>query len=207
MTGRGFRVPGRDEWYSFTYVGAASGLLDRLYEGPTNALSQYKIYQAIYALSATTKLVKSLTLPGWGPLTRTSPGELNASAPSRTTFAAPSSFAPYMDDSEDPPHLQIELYPVPDAVYSIMLASTAEARGISGTGTTLLPWMRPSCLFAGAVADAFLHAKDINSAMAWEVKYKERLADMVRTENASSGPLVMTLDDYYTRHRMRRFQR
>jgi hypothetical protein len=43
--------------------------------------------------------------------------------------------------------------------------------------------------------------------MAWEVKYKERLADMVRTENASSGPLVMTLDDYYTRHRMRRFQR
>src|SRR3990172_8330394 len=51
MGGRGFRVPGQNAFYQFTYVSATSGTLDRVYEGETAAAAAYRIFQNVYPLA------------------------------------------------------------------------------------------------------------------------------------------------------------
>ncbi len=52
MTGRKIRPSGRNESYTFTYVSATSGTLDRGYEGETATELAYDIYQNRYDLAS-----------------------------------------------------------------------------------------------------------------------------------------------------------
>jgi hypothetical protein len=207
MTGRSLRVDGREEWYEFTRVGATTGTLDREYEGETETAATYSIYQNIYPLPADCRVVNGITSAELGPLGKMSRTELNATAAGRPATGTPRLFAPYMDNASDPPLTQIEVYPIPDAVVSLVVSYTAEASAIAGTDTTILPWLRPAALIAGATADALEHLENYQRADRQKLKYEEYLADMMRTESLARGPQPMRLANWMTRHNLERAAR
>lgn len=204
MTGRSFRVGGRDEWYEFSYVSATTATLDRVYEGATAAAATYSIFQNIYPLPADCRVLNSLTSPELGPLGRIARAELNASAPGRPATGTPELYAPYMDNASDPPLMQIELYPIPDAVVSMVVSYTAEASAIAGTSTTIVPWLRPAALIAGATADALEHKENYTRSALQELKYEKYVLDMMRTEALNRGPQPVRLASWLTRHNLER---
>ncbi len=206
MTGRRLLVGGQNEPYTFTYVGAAAGTLDRGFDGATASGLSYQIVQPFYALPATARLLDGGRLLDTDePLANMSRAELNASAPARIAVGVPGILAPAIDSSSN--LLQVEVYPAPDAIYSVAAEITSEAPSITGTATTLLPWLRPSALVAGASADAFAHKTDWNSAKYAESKYESYLSDMIRTEGFNRGPRPVKLAGWMTRHNVERAMR
>jgi len=210
MTSLSLVVGGRNETYVFTYVGATSGTLDRVFEGTTGSTYTFQLVQSVYPLPSTTRLFENAQLlDNDTPLEWQSRSQLNESLASRPFMTgAPVIVAPALDSSANPPQMQIELVPAPDKVYSIAVDLVSEASTSTGTtpasGTTLLPWVRPGCITAGACADAFAHLKEWDSSKWMESKYLGFLNDMMRTANAQSGPMVLTMGNYYTQHRRRR---
>lgn len=220
MTGLSLLVGGRSEAYTFTYTGATTGTLDRPFEGATLTTYTFQLVQSVYPLPSTTRVFENARLLDNDiPLTWMSRQQLNESLPSRplgggpdTTDGAPQVgapliVAPAIDSSTNPPQMQIEVVPAPDNVYSIAVDLISEAPSLSGTSVTLLPWVRPSCLVAYSVADAFAHVKDWPSSQYWKTQGNEYLADMARTENAQSGPMQFSMGSYYTAYRRRRGSR
>lgn len=203
MTGRAIRIASRDEFYEFNFVDAGTVQLDRVYEGDTDAAAAYSVWQSVYPLPTDLRILKSISAPGWD-MTRLSRAEINQSANTREATGRPRTYSLYMDDSSDPPQPQIEVYPVPDDVYSLTISYTLEAPAIAGTGTSLLPWLRPSAIVAGATSDALAAAKDFTGAQ-WELgKYEQYVGDMTRTESYSRGPQRIKLADWMTRHNVER---
>lgn len=225
MSGLTLLVGGRSEPYTFTYTGGTTGTLDRAFDGATLSTYTYVLVQSIFTLPSTTRLFESVRcLDNANELDMMTRSALNESLASRPGFAFPASLggsspfvgapvicAPAFDTSSNPPQMQLELVPAPDKVYTMAVDLVSEASTSTGTApassVTLLPWVRPACLTAFVVSDAFKHLKDFDSAAAWKADANEYLADMARTENAQSGNLKMSLGSYYTKHRLRRTQR
>lgn len=206
MTGRAFRVTGRSEIYEFTQTGATAATLDRPYEGPDGAALAYTIFQHVYLMPADCRILQAEAFANfqYGPLLRLDRSELNTSDPSRNQAGVPRAWASYMDDSSTPPRLQVELYPVPDAVYSIPFTYGADAGALSGTTTVLQVWLQPTALIEGVVSKAKRHLKDYAGAQLAAVDAKNALLNM-RTSEAQGMPNArLTLGSYYTRHRLRR---
>jgi hypothetical protein len=204
MTGRILRAGGSDESYEFTFATAASGQLDRPYAGDTGAYT-YQLLQSVYALPRDARIVTDLRpLSVAADLTRTGKVDLDHASPTRPAIGTPCQWALAPDANTDPPVMQIELYPVPDAAYSFALSYAMEAPGILGSGTTLLPWLRPSALVAGATADALNHLENYAGGDRQELKYERYLGDMVRTECANRGPQRIRLASWLTRDNVQR---
>jgi hypothetical protein len=222
MNGQTLLVQGRSEPYTFTYASGTTGTLDRNFDGPTLSTYTFQIVQSIYPLPTTTRIFESARLLDDDLLldfkTR---AELNRSLASRPGLALPVSAnagipfvgtpvicALAIDATTNPPQMQIELVPAPDQVYSVGVDLVSEASTSTGavptTGTSLLPWVRPACITAGAVADAFAHIKDWQSSEYWGGRAEAYLNDMGRTEAANAGPMQMSLGSYYTAYRRRR---
>jgi hypothetical protein len=222
MNGQTLLVGGRSEPYVFTFVGATSGTLDRPFDGPTLSTYTFELVQSIYALPSTTRAFESVRLLDNDiELDIKTRAELNRSLAARPGLALPvtsGAAVPFVgspeicalaiDSNTNPPQMQIELVPAPDNVYSIAVDLVSEASTSTGTvppsATSLLPWVRPACLTAFAVADAFAHLKDWESSEYWKGEGNTYLADMARTEISNAGPLQMTMGSYYTSHRRKR---
>lgn len=225
MSGQQLLVSGRSEPYTFTYVSATTGTLDRNFDGPTASTYTYELVLSVYPLPTTTRLFESVRLLDddieLDIMTRS---ELNRSLAARPGMAFPVTTgggvpfvgtpviaAMQFDSTSSPPQIQIELVPAPDQAYSVAVDIVSEASTSTGTtpasSTSLLPWVRPGALTAFAVSDGFAHLKDFDSATYWKNQGLEYLADMARTEAAQAGPLQMTMGDYYTAHRRRRGSR
>jgi hypothetical protein len=202
MTGRGFRVDGRGEIYSFTRATDATGTLDRPYEGENAAAATYTIFQGIYALPAACRLAEAFE-----GLERKSRAELTASAPGRPAHGTPAIWAPYPDTAAG--LIQVELYPIPDDSDGIPYSYFADAPDLSAgaTSAALLPWVRPAALVAGVTADILRHLKEWQGAREYEGVYEARLADMRRTDAASRPAAAMRMAPAYTDHRIRRYSR
>ena len=210
MSGRQIRIAGRNEYYEFTRTGATTGTIDRAYEGDTDTAATFKIFQFQYPLAADVRLIEDMRifdLPY--PMDRKTRGELNSIDPARVTFAQPQAWASYMDDLSDPPRVQIELWPVPDDVYSIPIRYVAEKTvfGQTDSSVTVIPWLRPAVLEAGAKADYYADIKDFSSSEWWEGRFEKLVAQMKNIEAERAGPATMVLPGRHVHHRVKRWGR
>jgi hypothetical protein len=199
MTGMSIAIDCRKEAYQFTFLTSTTGTLDRGFEGPTDALASFRIYQAIYALPADCKIIGQIVSNLWGPLERFTGERLRDSIGETRIFGPPRIFAPSMDSS-DPPCMQVELTPIPETAHSLVLTYTAEAQALSGTAVTMQPWMRPAALVAGALADGYAFLKYWNSSDRQMAGYESYVEDMVRTDSLNRGSRPIKMASWLTRH-------
>lgn len=213
MTGRRIRIAGDDEWYTFTRTGNTTGTLERNYEGTTDADATYSIFQNVYTLPAACKIldeIRSFQLDL--PLEKVSLTKLNEIDPSRNSYGDPEKFALWMEDTSDPPQMRVELWPIPEDSHGLPYLYTAEAPTLTGTSTTILPWVRPAALIEGISADAcmLLAQKEpayLAIADRHELRFEARVLDMIRTESRSRGAEQLGMADRFVRHRQRRWTR
>lgn len=195
MTGRQFCVAGRSEVYEFTYVSGTTGTLDRTYEGDTNAEAAYSIEQAVYTMPSEARLVNAIIPFDMDkPLDRKSRGEVTARIAATGT---PQEWALYMDTTGN--LLQVILWPTPDEVTSFRLSYAIEAATWSSASPTRLPWVRPTAIVEGVLANSARHKDNPVAAEAHERQFEHAVADMMRSEMLRRGPATMRLPSRFTR--------
>jgi hypothetical protein len=204
MTGMGFRVKGYAEEYQFTYVGAASGTLDRPYSGASSVAAEYSIYRAVYTLPTDCRFLEEGAFDSFetGPLRRV--GIEQGQRYHEEVFGAPQLWWSQMDDSSTPPRMQVRFLPIPDAVYGIPLTYCAEVPNPSGSSSAMTAWASPTALIEGASARVKRHLKDYPGAEAHQAAYNAALSNMRSGEAYLMGPTMMGLAGHYTAHRSRR---
>jgi len=216
QSGLTFRVAGRPEFYEFAYATSTSGLLDRPYEGTTGPGQSYSITQQIYPLPPDCRMLEDDAFANFtlGELRRISHGQLNISDPSRSATGIPMYWSDYMDDSSDPPRMQVELYPPPDSVMAIPFVYFAEKPTLVGAATslTLLPWILPSALIELASAKIVRHMAKANLSLlplaeSHVAAHNNAMRNMRVWESQGMQPTQMRVGDYYTSYRSERWSR
>ena len=215
MTGRKIRIAGRNELYTFTYVGATSGTLDRGYEGDTDSGLTYEIVQPFYNLASDVEqVIDDLLDPESArPLRRTSQGELDQGAPHRPESGQPFMWAPAPDSAEvtttggSAVLHRVELYPIPIDAEAIPYRYLKRVTGFSGsnTGGEPLPWVTDSVLMEGTRAKALRHEKDYTGAQVAEMAKDKALRVLSDSESRRTGPVTLHVASKYTRHRANRW--
>jgi hypothetical protein len=166
------------------------------------------IGQSVYPLPANCGILLDDALTnGYGTMQRFAHGQLNDGDPTRSQTGQPFSWASVMDDASTPPNMQIEVYPVPDAVYLLPLTYTAEAVPFGATSQLLQVWVQPSALIEGVTARIKAHLKDYKGVETHTALAAAALKNMRSSNAQGMGPAQMKLDPYYTRHRMKKFCR
>lgn len=206
MTGRRFRVEGREEYYTFTRTAATTGTLDRAYEGDDDTGATYKIFQPIATLPSDCDVVESLKSivenRDLDQIERETLDKLNAS---RESYGSPLLFAPYDDDSTPLP--QIELYPIPEESEGMILRYKRGSIGLTSSSDELLTWINEHCLIAGVEADLLHMQGDYVGAQVKEVRFGQLLNDMIRLETTREVPQQLRMADRFTSHRRARAMR
>lgn len=202
MTGRVIRIGADLQYYTFTYVSAATGTLDRGYEEPSVTGASYRIDQNIFQLPASVRIVRGVRpLGNYLPIDVCTPGDLNRLYPTRTRYAWPMHVAPTWDSATDPPVLRIEAYPIPSSPdpsgatvsFAVDCISDASALDPTTTGASMLPWVRPAALIAGCRAEICAHQKDASGAQMYEGHFEKRLQKMRRINALQIGPQALRL--------------
>ena len=206
MTGRFFRVTGRTESYTFTYQDPVTGLLGRPYEGPVDMAASFKVYQSVYSLPDDVRILPDDGMSGeFGPLLRTDWAELNAISPTRAGFGYPSWWALRMDDTNTPPGMQVELYPIPEHAYALPYTYVGEVGVPTQSTAAFQAWMEPASAMVEGVTGKILRLqKDYVGAQLAMAEAARAVKLMRATECERMGPARMKLGSYYTRHRARR---
>lgn len=166
------------------------------------------IGQSVYALPENCGMLRDDALANaYGTMTRFTHGQLNDGDATRSQTGQPFSWASSMDDGSTPPNMQVELYPVPDAVYTLPIEYLAEVVPLGATSTILQVWMQPSALLEGATSRIKAHLKDYAGAQFHAALAMDSLKLMKKDEAQGMAPAKMTLDPYLTRHRLSRYYR
>lgn len=208
MTGRMFRVPGEAVFYTFTYASPTSGVLDRAYEGTTNATASYRINQAVFSFGPEVRLVNGLvSFTGEFPVARMSREDLDRTDPARTSYGGPASWTPSFDLLSDPPEVTIELNPVPTLAQTFKVMVSVEALPLSGSSNILLPWVRPQVLVEGVMADIRRWQKDAVMSREHEALFQDLKNQIVAVAAEAMGPTDMRMSDRFTRRRRARAAR
>jgi hypothetical protein len=208
MTGTFFRLIGNNDYYKFTYASATSGTLDRPYDGTTATGAGYSLYQSIYLLPPDCRLLEDDAFCSTlGEMTRFTHEQLSESDPNRTMTGTPTAWASVMDDHSVPPRQQVEVWPYPDAVYSLPYTYQSTGGDLTSEATILQVWMQPAALLEGVVAKISAHLKDYAGATWHATMAKSALGTMRQQEANSLAPAQMKLSSFYTGYRMRRYSR
>lgn len=210
MSGRQIHLDGRTEAYTLTFVDAAHANLDRPYEGDSNAIAGFVISQSILTLPASCRIVRSLrnlSLPL--PIEKRDRASADVTDTARIAVGPTVRWNQWADGSGSPIPMQVELWPAPDKVYSILVSFTAEQSvfGAADTGVALLPWIRPGALKAGCRADLSMlpSASNIAAAQLHEALFEKRVGELVNEESRRQGGSQMAMQGAYTRHRALRW--
>lgn len=196
MTGRDFRVDGNNEFYTFTFVDATNGTIDRNYEGTTATAGTYRIFKRIYALASTVSVVQSLKVFGLdADLDETDQEQLDEMDASRLTYGRPETFALFDDDASTPPVSQIELWPIPEDAEGLPLRYTKAPPVLSVPSDNILPWVSYECLIAGVKAELGIGSED---------KFLILLRAAQSEENRRIQPQQIKMADRFVRHREER---
>lgn len=158
--------------------------------------------QGIYTLPANCGLLRDDAFP---TLTRFPWAELMAGDPTQSQTGQPMAWASCMDDNSTPPNMQIQLYPVPDGIYTLPLKYMAESVPLGATSTILQVWIQSSALIEGATARIKAHLKDYTGAQFHVALSEAALKKMRRVDAQNMGLAQMALDPYYTSPRRRHF--
>jgi hypothetical protein len=202
MTGRRIRISGRQEFYTFTYVSATSGTLDRNYEGDTDTDLSYKIFKNVYVLASDVgQLLSVKDLESGRVLEKKSLDWLDRLDPSRVKYGEPVFYAPTEDASSIQ---QIELYPIPENAEGLSYRYKPIVVRITATSTNIPDWISIECLFAGIEADLYQLQKDLVMSQAKEARFKDLLREMVREDSNRKPSEQMQMADRFTAHRAER---
>lgn len=210
MTGRGFRIPGDDPFYEFTFLSATTGMLDRDYEGASATAASYTLFQNVYPMPANCRILSDDAFSNntFGPFTRLLAGQLDASDPSRSVNGQPQAWTSYMDDASTPPRMQVEVWPVPDKVYSIPYQYTAEQTIPGQSSVAFQPWMEPATALVEGVTAKILRTPQFRNLAGAQLAAKEAdgaLSTMRNNEAQRQPSTLMQLPDYLTSHRRKRW--
>jgi hypothetical protein len=226
--GMTFYAPGDTVVYTFTWLTATSGTLDRPYEGNGTdapgtqyANAGYVFMQDIYQLPADVDTIIEMLNPVTGfPLERMSNEQLDRACGTRTLVQDPVAWALYDDTNENispPPVHQVRFYPPPLNARGIPLEYAHVANGWDGSSTNAgpLPFVSSSALLAGCRAsiETYLASKTEGAAAAahtnasktylleWNVEYN-RLLLVEFSQRRKKLPMRMA--SRFTRHRVGR---
>lgn len=211
MTGLMIRIANTEEYYQFTYVSATTATIDRGWEQPTGTLLAYRIDQAVYLLPSDCRILRGVTPlhDRTHGLRRVTPVELMKIAPQRRSYGAPEVYCQTWDSFSDPPQMQVELYPVPDApnsagvtpsfVCDIAFDASQFSAATNITSASLLPWVRPAALQAAVRADFLRLAKDWTGATAMDTRAKELVQAMLKINAAQRGPQQIRTAEQFRR--------
>lgn len=212
MTGRKFRVDGRNEWYTFTRTGATTGTLDREYEGDSGSALPYKIFQNVYELPEAAKFIQVISNLRTGlPLAIKGRRELDQISAGRLAYGEPSMFSPGSDTPEaSPPVLhRVELYPIPElaAGYPYTYQSIPASFTGQNTSDSPLAWVSDDAISAFTKASILRHQKDYAGAEEEERQGGLFLTELSMQENERNGPVQIRMQPRFVRHRARRWSR
>lgn len=202
MSGLGFKVTGRNEFYEFSFSTATTGTIDRPYEGTTSAAASYQIFQSVYPLPSDCVMLQDEAFPG---LLRFNHNDWSYR---RTcSLSTPTRWSTYMEDGSTPPRLQVELWPVPSTAVGLPFTYVADATALTGTSTIIKAWIEPTALIEGVVASVKRYLGDYAGAQLATVEAERALSGMRKTEARGLPAAQLTLATHYTSHRSRRWQR
>jgi hypothetical protein len=212
MTGRKFRVLGRDEYYTFTYVSATSGTLDRNYEGDTVDDGTFEIFQNVYQLGARTRHIALMRNPRVNaPMERMTTEQMDAASASRFPIGEPAFYRPASDtdDSSTPIYHQVEIFPAPETAIGLFYTYIRLPIEFDGTNTDdeILPLVNPHALLAGAKALLLAHFGRYDAAAAEKAIQRGSTEAMHQAESDAVGPGRIRMADRFTRHRRARWSR
>lgn len=210
MTDRWIRFIGRDEYYTFTYVGATSGTLDRAYEGETVDDGTFEIFQNTYELPARTRHIALMRNPRVNaPMERMTTEKLDAASASRLTIGEPAYYRPASDtdDTTTPIYHQVEIFPAPEESIGLPYTYIRLPIEFDGTNTSaeILPWVNPRAVLAGAKALVLAHFGRYDAAAAEQMIQRGSVGVMHQAESDAVGPGKIEMADRFTRHRRRRW--
>lgn len=208
MSGRLFRIAGQAEYYEFTFASANTGTLDRPFLGGTATGAAYRINALSVTLPANCRSIDPpQLLDPARPLEIRSLADIAATDPSLSRYAPPEWVAWQFDAASAPPVPQLRVWPVPVQPCTIVVPYTADGELGTGSGQSLLPWMRPGCIKAGVQADHARWSKELMAAGTYEARFSELLTDMTRVEASRTPPEVLEVAARHTRHRRARYWR
>jgi hypothetical protein len=214
MSGRSFRVDGDNAYYTFTWLTATTGTIDRPYEGDANSdpvpAGAYHIFQNIFLLPSDVKYIQAMLNARIGqPMKEKSRAELAGISAQRIAYNEPLIYSPSDDSIEtSPPVLHsVELYPIPlyTAGYPYTYQKAAIQFDGTNTGAYPLPWVSEDALIAGAKARILAHQKDYNGSQGQAAIALGFRLQMVATETRRMGPSKIQMAARFTQHRVRRW--
>lgn len=205
MTGRRIRIANRNEFYTFTFLTGSTGTIDRAYEGDTVTDAAFRIWQAVFSLSASVDFFQSLSVPRLGiDLDQVSQEELDfADAARARTTGGPFAFAPYQDNATTKVS-QIELYPGTEIAESLPIRYRALVDRLEApddTGTEFPDWVDTQTVFAGVEADLYGLTGNGGMKEMKEGDWRMGLQSMISSDIQRVVPSVMRMADRYVQHR------
>lgn len=212
LNGLKFQVNSDGPFYVFTVVDATHATLDRVYEDSTNSGMAYSLFQNVYALPADCKRVIEVESADDGfTLDELTEKEMGDSVGFRDEIGCPSvySITPSPESLDGGASWQIELFPIPMYAKGYPVRYEREANAFTGANTSTwpLPFVTDRVLLAGARADAWLDAGNIEKAKGYELMFEDELANMGRAARRQMAPGTLKPAKRYTRHRMARLLR
>lgn len=201
MTGRRIRIDGRNEWYTFSYLSATTGTIDRAYEGTTLTVGTYRIWQPIYSLPSDLDVLESILVPYTHmDLDPRSQEDIDKSDPSRLIYGRPTVYSPTSDDVNN--LSEVELYPGPENAEGYPIRYRKVISDLVSSEDTLLPWVDANAVFYGAHADLEIAVRDQPAkAQFWEAKASTLVQNMMREDSQRRAPQQMKMADRFTSHR------
>lgn len=217
MTGRRFRADNQPQFYTFTFVDANDGTIDRPYEGPTVTAGAVNIWQAIYVLPENVDFFQSIECPRLLiDLDQTTQELLDLNDAGRQLIPdqigtgpgvlAPLQFAPYQDDPVSG-NSQIELYPGPvvaEGLPTRYRAKLVRFNSDTDAAKAFPDWIDTGVIAAGVEADLYALAGNMAMVEKKEKDWENGLMRMVTQDNQRVVPQQMRMASRWVQHRIDR---
>lgn len=130
--------------------------------------------------------IRSLTLPGTGPLGYLPPDQFNAKYPA-TSSGPPKQFTVVGQ--------QIYLGPIPDSTYSLNMAYRAFLPALADTaGTNWLITSHANCYLAACMCELLGYTKNLAELQMWETKYTEAIASVNKPDWYTGSSMTVRSD-------------
>jgi hypothetical protein len=206
MDGRKIRLAGLEETYTIMTVDSATqASIDRPYSGDSLAGAAYEILQDEYTLDAGVKTVLTLSPPYMDPQApSTAPRDM-----SRCIVSVPSMWWPIEDQQGTPTVRRVQLWPVPDAAYSIQYEYAVAVTGFDGSNTHESPmaFVHTAAITEAVRAKCYTHLGEGGKAQLAAAGQMASKSDMGQADTARRGPAVFKFAPWMTRHSFMRGRR
>jgi len=206
MTGRRIRIAGQNETYVFTRVTDTTATIDRAFEGDTETVATYTIFQSVYAAPVDVDFIDSIEVPGSNrDLDQVSPEYLDKLSVSRWALGRPSLYTLAPDVTiSNVVYPAVEFYPVPDTAEGLIVRYHQTVALLASTADTFLSWVPIECIVAGCEAELYSIKGDVNGYQMKEAKFQMLLKDAMSSDSDRQFPEEMMMNERFTWHRTAR---